>query len=817
MKRIACVSIIFILVLSILPGMVSSQDPEVVDQSSSPGKEEPIPLDQYGPIAIDGTDLFWVYQHVFSKLYPGLIGEELAQALNPYQIDSAPDNVGDTANFWMLSGPDPDSMDTWISVPSTCRAVGDYCYVYVEDAEWGTHITQTEVNEIMNTFDDIIYPVESENFRELPDYKGQDKVTIFLSDIQDGWTGVAPYNIYIAGYFHSLNYTDDTHSNDRHMINIDTYPGIYYQGVPDTSHALGVVAHEYQHLLHFWSDPDETTWLNEGQSDYAEFLTLGILEESHLAYFYAFHSCNLEMWGSGDANVLESYGASLSFMMYLYENFGGPAIMSAIHNDPLNGRSSIDAQVNGASFDNIYTDWTLANLLDLPSIPGPNSGAGLGFNSYDIGSSDTWYYTVTNYYFGWPDPYVGPYWFNWDWGPYPYADPAPGFFQNPGYPSPDAGYWQDTQQQLDANYFIYEESIPSFFDISFLSPLEYQMAVPSVGALEWYSMMGNGWYDGAEHTLCKTLDLTGQTGTTLLNIDTWADIEYGWDFGYVEVSTDGGTNWTQLQDLDAVMDDYRDPDAVVGYDGSYAFTGYNMGWKYDVTFDLSTYNGESSLMVRFSYFTDDYVAGRGWVVDNIRLTNDGATILGIDGSDASDATWTSNGWVHTDTKSPLYWSLYCVGIPYNGPPSMNDIYEVPINPNTGSGQLQIPGLGSVYREIVVVPSVISDESVGGHHPYLHRGEIGYSPPGSRAFAATFPLFKNAQNKVVTELEGALSLYEEAEAAGHDVSEFDPLFDSVNSLVAEANTGINWIFRAGKLLDAAETLAEIIEGLENLMG
>jgi len=802
MKKIACVFLVVTLVLAMLPGAISSQE-----------KDDSLFIEGSDRIAIDGTNMLWDVQHVFSKLYPGLSGDALAQALNPYLIDSSPDNVGDTEKFWIQWGPDADHVDLWKQVDATCRAVGDYCYVYVEDAEWGAHITQTEVDEIVDTYDNIIYPVESENFRELPEYKGQTKTTIFLSDIEDGWgTGDPPQNIYIAGYFHSLNYMDDPHSNDRHLINIDTYPGIYHGGVADASHALGVVAHEYQHLLHFWSDPDETTWLNEGQSDYAEFLTLGILEDSHLAYFYAFHSPNLEQWGSGDAEILENYGASLSFMMYLYENFGGAALMSAIHNDTLNGRSSIDAQLPGASFNAVYTDWTLANLLDNPTLVGPNSGAALGYTSYDIGSADTWGYTMTNYLWN-----AAGFWLNWDWGPYPYSDSLYGLEDT--YPSPDAGFWVDTQQQLDANYFIYEApESPAVFNFNFLGNFGddaiYQIAQPSVGELEWYSNSGNGWYDGNENTLSQTFDFSAvPCGPLTMEIDTWVDIEEGWDFGYVEVSTDGGTTWTQLQDQDGVMNNTRDPDAYVGVPGAYAFSAEAQAWYYDVTFDLSAYTGSSDVTVRFNYTTDDAYAPFGWIVDNIRLFNGGQL---LDGSDLSDATWTPVGWTYTATIYPLEWTVYCVGIPYGGSPGQNDIYEVSLDAVTGDGFLQMPSFGSHYEKVVVVPSMISGEGIGGNFLYAHNGDFQYAPPAAAPVASTFTIFTNAQNAVVEELDKALNVFKTAQNKGYDVSELEPLFDSVNEDVSRANSGVNWIFRAGQLLNAIDTLKQITGRLAEIM-
>ena len=35
----------------------------------------------------------------------------------------------------------------------------------------------------------------------------------------------------------------------------------------------GTFAHEWQHLLHYYTDPFETTWINEGLSDFAQTLT----------------------------------------------------------------------------------------------------------------------------------------------------------------------------------------------------------------------------------------------------------------------------------------------------------------------------------------------------------------------------------------------------------------------------------------------------------------------------------------------------------------------------------------------------------------
>ncbi|MBN1785797.1 MAG: hypothetical protein JW825_02255, partial [Candidatus Methanofastidiosa archaeon] len=149
--------------------------------------------------------------------------------------------------------------------------------------------------------------------------------------------------------------------------------------------------------------------------------------------------------------------------------------------------------------------------------------------------------------------------------------------------------------------------------------------------------------------------------------------------------------------------------------------------------------------------------------------------------------------------------------------SMNDIYEMQIDPVTGDGFMQIPGLGSVYDYIVVVPSLVTAENIGGHFAYWHNGDISYSPPASGGVAATFLIFKNAQNNIIDELDKALYLYDRAERNGYDVSGLDQLFDSVNSDVSKANSGVNWVFRAGKLMSAIDTLEIIIDRLILMMG
>ncbi|MHC1604355.1 MAG: hypothetical protein ACXQTP_00060 [Candidatus Methanofastidiosia archaeon] len=812
MKKFGSIVLVSVMLFALFAGGVGAS---VVDE-----KTIEFPLEERW----DGTHLLWDKQIEIAKKFPGLTGLALSGALNPNLYGGMPDNVGDTTLFWNLKGAD---LDEWYQVSATCQAVGTHCYVYVEDDEWyqpvldGTmpegnyvgngYITQADVDAVKDTFDNTIYPIEATYFGTPPTYNGEDKITIFLTDLKDGWI---PGEGWYAGYFYSIDYDlTDPHSNNRHMINVDTYPTIHYPDPldHDIEGAMGVVAHEYQHLLHFWADPDETTWVNEGQSDYAEFLTMGTFPQSHLAYFFAFHSVNLEQWGSYDASIVENYGAAFLYMLYLEENFGGPSLMSAIHNDLQNGRASITGNLPlGVTFESVFKDWTLANLLDEPSLVGPNSGANLGYVNFDVPSDETWFYDVFAYTWG-----SG---FNWDYGPYPYADQFYGL--NDGYPSPDSGYWGDTQQQLDANYFRYTSYgiPPSIFNFDFMGnafdDAQIQFAVPSDGVVEWYSGSGNGFYSGNEHLLTHTpFDFSSATNPEMY-INTWIDIESGWDFGYVEVSTDGGTTWTQLQDTTGIMSNYRDPSAYVGIPGAYAFTGEDQAWYYAVHFDLSAYAGQSNVQIRFNYMTDDAYAPFGWVVDKVRIV-DGATTI-LDGSVDDDSSWVSTTWTLEDTTNQLGWTVYVVGYPASGRPiTTGDIYAVPINPLTGDGHISISGLGGRYSEFAIVPSMVTAENIGGHYTYLHAG---YVVPMAGPVPVAFPLYAAALKKLDPLLEEALQLWTQAENEGKDLTTLEPKMDIVNEYIANAATGgVNWIYRSGQLNKAIQELQDIIDELTELLG
>jgi hypothetical protein len=166
-----------------------------------------------------------------------------------------------------------------------------------------TTVTDAQVNYLMDQFDNNILPKESAEFSVAPDRDGTNQTLLpplngFPSDSRGGAekTVVLVDNVrddnfrdlnnteahsYIAGFFSSgLN-----ELFDRNVMTIDAFDWLHRTGANPPHEAVpgntctsaparpflydGVFAHEYQHLLQYYQDPEEVSWVNEGLSDFA--------------------------------------------------------------------------------------------------------------------------------------------------------------------------------------------------------------------------------------------------------------------------------------------------------------------------------------------------------------------------------------------------------------------------------------------------------------------------------------------------------------------------------------------------------------------
>lgn len=170
------------------------------------------------------------------------------------------------------------------------------------------------------------------------------------------------------------------------------------------------------------------------------------------------------------------------------------------------------------------------------------------------------------------------------------------------------------------------------------------LTTPHSGANAWYTGADQDWGD-----IRISRDIDVPAGAADAKFWMWNDyvIEEDWDYGFVEISTDGGTTWTDqkvfAEDGTEVTtpDGYPDPNGNLATFGgkTYGLTGSSDGWRHDYI-DVSAYAGKS-IGVRLRLATDAAYQDRGWFADDFAVTGNGS------------ATWTDdvesgeNGWTKT--------------------------------------------------------------------------------------------------------------------------------------------------------------------------
>ena len=280
--------------------------------------------------------------------------------------------IGTERTFFV---PDFRSMQQY-TVSAVLRGIGNFCYIFVEEAEWNTRVTAETVASIVRAFDVAtpadptqgIYPTLTGFFGLPPDIDENGRVILLLLNIQDA----NHTNQYTAGFF---NPADQSHgvlrtpgfrgfpirSNEADMLYIDTQPLN-----PNSEVAHNVIAHELLHLIHWRHDPHEATWVDEGCAGYASFLCgYSVLE--HIDAFEKTPSVSLVAWPEGAATALPHYGATLLWMLYLHEQYGGTeTLIEVVRNRGTSLTGVADALASRGitrKVSDIFIEWKLANYL----------------------------------------------------------------------------------------------------------------------------------------------------------------------------------------------------------------------------------------------------------------------------------------------------------------------------------------------------------------------------------------------------------------------------------------------------------------------
>jgi immune inhibitor A len=161
---------------------------------------------------------------------------------------------------------------------------------------------------------------------------------------------------------------------------------------------------------------------------------------------------------------------------------------------------------------------------------------------------------------------------------------------------------------------------------------------------------GQAWWsdraDLADFYLAHDFDLTPATAPVFSFNSFWS-FEEDYDYGYFEVSDDGGATWAKLQDTSGFM--------VLDNAGKGVDYGLNGEGSGNLVFDLSAYAGKS-ITLRLHYTSDVGVQWAGWQADDFLLM-DGATELFKDDVEAGADGWTTNHFVFVPLTRiyPMYY------------------------------------------------------------------------------------------------------------------------------------------------------------------
>jgi immune inhibitor A len=550
--------------------------------------------------------------------------------------------LGDEDEFWV------GNMDTLeqAQVTAVLRHITPHLYVWVER---GLSFDQAALVRSAEAFETRIYPTTRAFFGSewSPGIDGD--LRLHILNVSSDYVGQTA-----VGYYSSTDEYSrlaNPYSNEREMFTVVLGGSM----APGGDWYEGVLAHELQHMIHWASDRNEETWVNEGCSELAAYLNgydLGGFEE----LFLTGPDVQLTTWPELH-DAASHYGSSYLFMLYFLGRFGQQATVQVVAH-PANGTAGFDAVLSerGLTFDQVFADWLIANYAD--SVLEEHQEARYAY----------------------PDHTIGPVALD---------------VVHDDYPVQRAG----TVHQYAADYV--ELRLDGDVAIEFSGQTQVRLTPVDAhsGRYAWWSNRG----DDSDATLTRAFDLRGLDRATL-DVWMWYDIETDWDYGYVQVSTDNGQTWDVLAGPSSTT---HDPN---GNSFGAAYTGMSEGWIEEV-FDLSAYAGSQAL-VRFEYVTDDAVNHAGWLIDDICVPELGE----CEDLESGAGDWVSSGFVYSDNRIAQRYLVQLVVFERRdgsdgsrtpgGASGAMRVLRMPLD-EAQRGRLHVRGLGQELERAVLVISALA--------------------------------------------------------------------------------------------------------------
>jgi len=504
----------------------------------------------------------------------------------------APRQVGEQATFWALN----QDTSTNFQVTATLRYVTDHLYFWVEN---GLNYKQADLERLAVTFESHIYPTDREYFGSewIPGVDGDQHIyTLYVRNLGSGVAG-------LFGPNDESNPLIDKYSNGHEMFFINSSSSL------GGSYVYSIMAHEFQHMIHWYQDRNEESWLNEGFSELAAYLN-GYYGGGFDWLYLNDPDLQLNDWPDQIGDSRPHYGASYLFLNYFLDRFGEQATRVLVQ-DQQNGLASVDStlqQIEATDHqtgepittDGFFLDWAITNYVMDGSI-----GDGRYIYHKNPSVSQT---RVTETVSTCP------------------FEPA-----------------ARTVHQYGVDYI--RITCVGDFTLHFNGATSARImeADAHSGSYAYWSNIG----DISDMTLTHEFDFTSTPAPITFSYWTWYDLEKDYDYVYLEASTDG-QHWQILSTPSGTANN------PAGNSYGWGYNGRSDGWIQE-SLDLSKFSGQR-VSLRFEYVTDAEIYARGLFLDDVSLPAIGYAA----DFEADNGGWQAAGFVRIQNQLPQTFRLALV-------------------------------------------------------------------------------------------------------------------------------------------------------------
>lgn len=522
--------------------------------------------------------------------------------------------------------------NSFFTTTAILRYETPHAYWWIEE---GYDVPSKDLARSAARFENQTYPTNRRYFGSewTPGVDGDPHVYIFLGNVPG-----------VGGYFSGPDeYTTlvRPNSNEHEMFYINLE-----NAMPGSNYFDGILAHEFQHMIHWAQDRNESTWVNEGLSELGAQVSGYDVGGSDYAYSLT-PDTQLTAWTELE-NAAPHYGASYLFLAYFLDRYGEEAIQKLVReqDNGIKGFDDVLSEIDAhpSDFEELFADWLIANYLDSPRA---------------------------------------------EEGQYAYSDLR---IERPRLAARHDTFpvqEQATIHQYAADYILLEGegTLTVEFEGNTLVPL-IGNEVHS-GEYQWWSNRG----DDGDATLTRAFDL-GELEQATLQAWMWYDLEEDYDYAYVEVSTDEGETWN------IVANGTTTGENPSGNSYGPAFTGVSGGqdeplWVQE-TFDLTPFAGQQ-VLVRFEVITDEALNRPGLAVGEISVPE-----LGYDYEpDEGPGGWDAEGWLRVGDQVP---QDFLVQLIVGGPETR--VRRMVLD-KENRGSFSVPRLGEDAEYAVLVVSALA--------------------------------------------------------------------------------------------------------------